>query len=69
MKRRLLLLLVLFISICVNAQEIKSIGKLHLDMSFKEVRAIFPQSLVKMKTGSRIKKVYKIRRWIPIINI
>lgn len=68
MKRRLLLLLVLFISICVNAQEIKSIGKLHLDMSFKEVRAIFPQSLVKMKTGSRIKKVYKINTYTPIKN-
>lgn len=58
----------LITSFSANAQVINGIGKLRLDMTLKEVRAIFPKSLVKAKTGSRVKKVYKINTYTPIKN-
>ncbi len=45
---------------------IKGIGKLQLDMSLDEVRAIFPKSLQKQNTESKVKKIYKINTYTPI---
>lgn len=66
MKQVFLFLLIAFSCINANAQTIDGIGKLHLDMSFKEVKALFPQSLIKLETNSKIKKVYKINTYTPI---
>ena len=66
MKRFLLFLVIAFACINVNAQTIDGIGKLHLEMSFKDVEAVFPKSLVRLKTNSKVKKVYKINTYTPV---
>ena len=66
MKRVFLFLLIAIICINASGQTVNGIGKLHLDMSFKEVKALFPQSLIRLKTNSKIKKVYKINTYTPI---
>ncbi len=49
-----------------QTETIKGIGKLQLDMSLNDVRALFPKSLQIQKTSSKVKKIYKINAYTPI---
>lgn len=64
--KKYILLFMLAISIISNAQTIRGIGKLQLDMSLNEVQAIFPKTLQKQKTNSKVKKLYKLNSYTPI---
>jgi len=66
MKKFLLVALIAFVSFGVHAQGFDGIGKLHLDMTLNEVRALFPQKLVKQYHVSTFKKVYKLNSYTPI---
>ena len=68
MRKVFLLLLVIAYSIGFDAQTLDGIGKIHLGMTLKDVRAAFPKSLSKVQTSSKIKKVYKISAYTPIKN-
>ena len=68
-----LLLLCYFFAIplfCVcQTETIKGIGKLKLDMSLKEVQSLFPKSLQKQKTNSKVKRIYKVSAYTPIKGV
>ena len=68
MKKYLLFILMVLISICGFSQTIEGIGKLKLDMTLNEVKKSFPKSLIKMQSSSKVKKVYKINTYTPIPN-
>lgn len=68
MRKVFLLLLVITYSIGFYAQTLDGIGKIHLGMTLKDVRAAFPKSLAKVQTSSKVKKVYKISAYTPIKN-
>lgn len=61
-----LILFLLFVPVLSFGQTIKGIGKLSIDMSFKEVQTLFPKKMVKQQTSSPIKKVYKLSSYTPI---
>lgn len=52
----------------LNAQSIDGIGKLHLGMCLKDVKTIFPKSLIKRASTSKIKSLYTINSYTPIKN-
>ena len=64
--RKFFILILLSIVLDVNAQTLKGIGKLSLDMSLNEVKALFPKSLQKQNTDSKVKKIYKVNSYTPI---
>ena len=64
--KNLLLLFALLIPMRISAQTIDGIGKLHLGMTLKDVKAVFPKSLTKVQTSSKVKNVYKINAYTPI---
>ena len=68
MKTIIILIYACIFSIGINAQTIDGIGKLHLGMTLKDVRTVFPKSLAKVQTSSKVKKVYKISAYTPIKN-
>lgn len=68
MRKFLLLLLAVAYTIGFDAQTIDGLGKIHLGMTLKDVRAVFPKSLAKVQTSSKVKKVYKINAYTPIKN-
>ena len=68
MRKFFLLLLVIACTMRIDAQTIDGIGKIHLGMTLKDVRAVFPKSLAKVQTSSKVKKVYKINAYTPIKN-
>ena len=61
-----LFFLIMFVPLLAFGQTIKGIGKLSLDMSLKEVQSLFPNKLVKQKTSSEVKKIYKLSSYTPI---
>lgn len=61
-----LFLFFMFLPMLSFAQTIKGIGKLNLDMPLNEVQAMFPNKLVKQKTSTTTKKVYKLTSYTPI---
>lgn len=63
-----MLLVAVVLSLGLNAQTIDGIGKLHLGMTLKDVRAVFTKSLAKVQSSSKVKKVYKISAYTPIKN-
>ncbi len=69
MKKFVVFLLISMISIGIYAQEINGIGKLRLNMTIKEVRAVFPKSLIKKETVFSNKKAYKIRSYTPVKGV
>ena len=64
--KNLLLVFALLIPMRISAQTIDGIGKLHLGMTLKDVKAVFPKSLTKVQTSSKVKNVYKINAYTPI---
>ena len=52
------------------AQTITGLGKIRLESSFKDVKALFPKSLIKITTTNKSQnvKVYKINSYTPIKN-
>ena len=68
MKKTFICLLATLISIGAKAQTIDGIGKLHLDMTLKEVKTLFPKSLSRIQNSSKVKKIYKISAYTPIKN-
>ena len=67
MEKILLILALLLISFNgINAQSIKGVGKITLDMTLKEAQAAFPNKLTKQKTSTDVKKVYKMSSYTPV---
>lgn len=69
MKKIIVLFLIAFYSLGAFCQAIDGIGKLRLDMSLKEVRALFPKTLVKKETIYSNKKVYRVSSYTPVKGI
>lgn len=68
MRKFFLLLFAVACTMGIGAQTIDGVGKIHLGMTLKDVRAAFPKSLAKVQTSSKVKKVYKISAYTPIKN-
>ena len=66
MKKYFILILLMLSFNVTNAETIKSVGKIALDMSFNEIKTLFPNQLTKQKTSNEIKKVYKISSYVPV---
>ncbi|GEM_PF-1046703 len=68
MRKFFFLLLAVVCTMSIDAQTIDGIGKIHLGMTLKDVKTVFPKSLAKVQTSSKVKKVYKISVYTPIKN-